>query len=220
MKPSESTSSQQRANLWRRSTWCGVLLTALIGVVFALLPRGKIDPQLRWEFIPVKWEEIGQQLSFTLGPITVGQETYTLEDCHVETIVPYAEEALRGDFQYLYLSYRGKIVSSTTTVTERNTKAFSVIVLARPKLLSLTPAQFGLTAQEATDLVISEDNESTSKAWRKVALKEIEQHIAKLTFSTTTHLSDESGMKTFLFSTLPHPTRNGIDVPFNTTQGE
>lgn len=219
MKSNESPLSRKRIKRRRRRVWCGGLLMVFICVtvvLFLVVPRHPSQEELRWEPVSVEWEKVGEQLSFTLGPVTAGQETYTLVDCYVKSITPHAEQGRRGDFQYLRLSYRGKIVPSAAAVVEENEKSFSVTVLMRPKLIGLTPAQFSLTSQEADDLVVFENDESVSKAWQGAALKAIERHIARLSFSTNTQLSDEDGTKDFFASQLPlpSPTGSSIDVPF------
>lgn len=190
-----------------------LLLACLIGVIVYWFRRvPPLPQQVEWYPVPVNWEEVGKQLTFSLDSAAMEKKKFALNECKVSSLVPYAEEALKGTFHYIRLSYRGVLVQGEEEHRNQS-REIRIVAYARLQLSQVRPVvMFQLTSVDVGEIIEIENKDTLTKAIIENVREAVRSQMECLTFTVTETLPTDG--KNYLFTPLPNPAIEIIDVPF------
>lgn len=216
MSSPKSTSKRFSKGSLRQKCVVGVIFLSLICVIGVIAYKfWRQDPpptMIEYYPISVNWEEVGKQLTFSLDSATAELYNYTLKGCKVTSITPYAEEALKGAFHYIRLSYRGVLVQGEEDHCNQS-REIRIVAYARLQLSQVRPVvMFQLTSVDVGEIIEIENKDTLTKMMIEKVREAIRSQMERLTFTVTETLPMDG--KNYLFTPLPNPAIEIIDVPF------
>ncbi len=136
--------------------------------------------------------------------------TYNLE-CKVDSIVPYVEEVLEGDFHYLRLRFQGCCTPQSANTGDLQKIEFDASILARPKIRDAQQPSFGFGDLKEKDFIFFSDNGNEIK--QKTIVASIVAFLKESVFLSEHTIPDDI-VRFVRNDKFSHPTLDGVEVPY------